>query len=90
MRGGGSIDPRQEDREKKSSAPPDTAGAFALMFELGLRLAAPILIGVLAGVWLDGFFGTAPWLLFLGVLLGVGIAFYALFDVSRRYGSRKR
>jgi len=60
------------------------------MFDLGLRLAAPILIGVLAGAWLDGLLRTTPLLLFVGVLLGVGIAFYALYDVSREYGNRKR
>ena len=60
------------------------------MFDLGLRLAAPILIGVVAGVWLDGLFHTAPVLIFVGVLLGVVIAFYLLYDVSRQYGSRKR
>ena len=60
------------------------------MFNLGLRLAAPILIGVLAGAWLDGLFGTAPLLIFVGVLLGVGTSFYALYDVSRRYGNRTR
>ena len=60
------------------------------MFDLGLRLAAPILIGVLAGAWLDGLFRTTPLLIFIGVLLGVIVAFYALYDVSRQYGSRKR
>jgi F0F1-type ATP synthase assembly protein I len=60
------------------------------VFDLGLRLAAPILIGVLAGAWLDGLFRTTPLLIFIGVLLGVIVAFYALYDVSRQYGSRKR
>jgi F0F1-type ATP synthase assembly protein I len=66
------------------------ARAFALMFDLGLRLAAPIAIGVIAGAALDGVLSTRPLLLFLGVLLGVAIAFYALYDVSRTYGDRNR
>ena len=60
------------------------------MVDLGLRLAAPITIGVIAGAALDGVLGTSPWLLFLGVFLGVGISFYALYDVSRTYGDHKR
>ncbi|HET7027748.1 MAG TPA: AtpZ/AtpI family protein [Candidatus Limnocylindrales bacterium] len=60
------------------------------MFDLGLRLAVPIVVGVLAGITLDRMLSTAPVLLFLGVLLGVGIAFYALYDVSRTYGDRNR
>lgn len=60
------------------------------MFDLGLRLAVPIAIGVVVGIWLDGVLGTRPWLLLVGVLLGVGTTFYLLYDVSRSYGNRKR
>jgi F0F1-type ATP synthase assembly protein I len=63
---------------------------MALMADLGLRLAGPITIGVVAGVSLDRLLKTSPWLLLVGVLVGVGTAFYALYDVSRTYGNRKR
>jgi F0F1-type ATP synthase assembly protein I len=58
--------------------------------DLGLRLAAPLIIGVLAGVALDRALSTTPWLLLGGVLLGVVVALYALYDVTRTYGNRKR
>ncbi len=62
---------------------------MALAVDLGFRLALPILVGALVGVWLDGTVHSAPLFLFVGVLLGVGVAFYALISVSREFGNRK-
>lgn len=90
MRGGSSIDPDQEERDRRKQAGPDLGSALALVFDLGFRLAGPIVIGVVAGAVLDGLLETSPWLLFLGVLVGVLVAFYALYDVSRTYGDRNR
>lgn len=54
--------------------------ALSLWTQLGLTLAAPILLGVLAGRWLDGKFHTN--MLFSIILLLVGIA----MGVSGAYG----
>lgn len=59
------------------------------MAELGLRLAGPIVVGVVVGAWLDGLLGTTPWLVLGGALLGVGVTFYQLFDVARTFGDRR-
>jgi F0F1-type ATP synthase assembly protein I len=83
-------DPDREKQDRSKADSPGAARAMALMVDLGLRLAGPITIGVLVGVGLDRFLKTSPWLLFVGVLVGVGTAFYALYDVSRTYGNRKR
>jgi F0F1-type ATP synthase assembly protein I len=37
---------------------------------LGFELVVPLLVGLFGGQWLDRRFGTAPWLLFTGVLVG--------------------
>ena len=80
------------DREEQKSKVEGSGAvrAMALMFDLGFRLAAPIVVGVLAGAALDGALKTTPWLLIVGVLAGVGVAFYAMYDVARTYGSRTR
>lgn len=41
---------------------------------LGLEIALSILFGAYGGYWLDGKFGTAPWLLCLGFFFGCGAA----------------
>ena len=51
---------------------------------VGLELAFSILLGYLAGDWLDGQLGTTPWLTL--TLMGVGIAagFLSLFRALKR------
>jgi F0F1-type ATP synthase assembly protein I len=37
---------------------------------VGFELTVPLLVGLFGGQWLDRRFGTAPWLLLVGALLG--------------------
>lgn len=60
---------------------------------VGLQFAGAILIFLFLGRWLDERFGTEPWLLLGGVLVGsVGgfISLYRQLVVSPREGDRKR
>jgi len=50
---------------------------------LGIEMLATILIGTLAGNWLDGRFHTEPWLLILGFLLGAGAGFRGIFRLLK-------
>ncbi len=55
--------------------------AFGIYGALGFQLVASLLVGVFGGQWLDKKFGTQPWLMMLGLFLGVGAGFYNLFRV---------
>jgi F0F1-type ATP synthase assembly protein I len=55
---------------------PRAAWAYA---GLGFEIVVPIVLGALLGWWLDGRWGTAPWLLLAGLLLGIGAGFYNFF-----------
>ena len=46
---------------------------------LGFEIMIPIVIGLLLGYWLDRRWGTGPWLLLTGMLLGIGAGFYNFF-----------
>jgi F0F1-type ATP synthase assembly protein I len=46
---------------------------------LGIELIAPLLVGLFGGYWLDGKFGTAPWLLITGTVLGFAAGFLHFF-----------
>ncbi len=48
--------------------------------QLGLRAAAPTVLCVLGSVWLRDRFGLGAWVIVLGVLLGVGASFAALWQ----------
>ena len=54
---------------------------FAVSF--GITMTASLLIGYYGGTWLDGKFGSAPFLMLAGVLLGVASSFYALLQELR-------
>ncbi len=46
---------------------------------VGWYISACILLGVLAGRWLDGKLNSEPLWLIIGLLLGVIIAFYGVY-----------
>ena len=48
---------------------------------LGWYVATCVVAGVVAGIFLDGYFGTKPILTLLGVLLGTVAAFYGLYKM---------
>ncbi len=50
---------------------------------LGIEMGLAILLGVLAGRWLDQKFDSSPWLLLLCLGFGVAAAFNAILRVSR-------
>jgi F0F1-type ATP synthase assembly protein I len=52
---------------------------------VGIEIAAAIVIGYLGGNYLDHKLGTKPWLMYLGLLAGVGAAIKALVRVVRDY-----
>ena len=52
---------------------------------VGIEIAVAIVIGDLGGNYLDHKLGTHPWLMYLGLLAGVGAAIKALVRVTRQY-----
>jgi F0F1-type ATP synthase assembly protein I len=44
--------------------------------QIGLELAAAVLLGFWTGYWLDGRLGTSPWLMLGGAAGGLGAGFY--------------
>jgi len=51
---------------------------FAMSF--GITMALSIFLGYFAGNWLDEKFNTGPWLMLVGILLGVMVSFKTLLS----------
>ena len=58
--------------------------ALALrLLGVGWVLAASVIIGIVAGLWLDNWLGTKILFTLLGVLLGTTVAFYGLYQMVK-------
>ena len=58
--------------------------ALALFTQMGLTMAACVLIGLLFGKWLDARLGSAPWFLLGMTLLGVVSAFFSAYKMAMK------
>lgn len=56
---------------------------------LGFQFAATMLLFGALGWWLDGRWGTGPWLLIVGVFLGASGAFLALLRAVGGAGAKR-
>jgi ATP synthase protein I len=68
-------------------APPGEQGAWKALGELssvGLTLVVATVIGLVAGYYADSWLGTTPWLLLLGLGLGIAAGFVNLFRSVKR------
>ncbi|MBF0170643.1 MAG: AtpZ/AtpI family protein [Nitrospinae bacterium] len=67
--------------------PPDGGRPYRQLYMLttvGTQLVVSIVIGVWFGLWLDGKFGTKPWLMLLFLLFGVIAGFRNVYRMAVR------
>jgi len=62
--------------EKKSDERSEILRRLGPYLSLGTMFAASLLLGIGAGYWLDGRFGTSPWLTLTGLILGLALGVY--------------
>jgi len=53
---------------------------------IGIQFPVAIALGYFFGRWLDGLFGTAPWLMIIFALLGIAAGFVNLFRITAQAG----
>ena len=58
---------------------------LALFSEIGLTLLVTTLVGVLAGYWADGQFGTLPIFLIIGFFVGAGAGTLMIYRLVNRF-----
>lgn len=70
----------EKDNNSKKKKNSETLRALTTFSQIGVTMAASVLIGVLLGKYLDGLLGTSPWLLLFFSILGAGAAIKSLFN----------
>lgn len=63
----------EQSRRKSGSAPP--ADAIGKALRIGVELVVAVLVGTGIGYFLDGLFGTRPWLMVVFFFFGVAAGF---------------
>ena len=51
---------------------------------VGLEMGIAVTLGYFVGNWLDGRYGTKPWLMIVGLFLGLGAAAKAVVNAVNR------
>ena len=74
-----------EKQENHGGPPPRNPWEIAAA--AGAQLVVSVLLGVVAGRWLDGRLKTAPWLTLAGTMAGIGIG---LYNLIRETGGKSR
>ena len=57
--------------------------AAARLLGVGFFVGGCIVLGVLGGLWIDGRLGTEPVFIIVGLVLGIFVAFYGVYQMLR-------
>jgi len=76
--------------EEHVSKLPGALRKVAPYLNIGGMFAGCMVVGTFLGHWLDGKFGTKPWLLLAGAFLGMASGFYHFFKVVLRMDKRSK
>ncbi len=60
---------------------PNTIYAISFAWQLGFLIAVPIAAFLLLGLFADRFFGTYPLFLILGIIVGIAITIYEVYNL---------
>jgi len=63
---------------------------LAKLSSIGLEMGVAVALGWAIGRWLDGRFGTQPWLMLTFLLLGVAAGFKGVYAAAREAVQRTR
>ena len=56
---------------------------LGLVLDLGMRLGISVILGLGAGLLLDGWLHTSPLFTLVGMVAGIAAAMYTIWDVAR-------
>ena len=57
---------------------------------LGTEFAVAEILGTAVGFLLDNKWGTTPWLLIAGAIVGFGVGFYIILRAAKQYPRQKK
>ncbi|PWK10319.1 AtpZ/AtpI family protein [Tumebacillus permanentifrigoris] len=71
---------------QKKSDNREAMQAFGLVSMIGVDMASCTVGGVFLGKWLDSLWGTTPWMLLVGILLGLTAGILGVVKLLSKFG----
>ncbi|MEW5952321.1 MAG: AtpZ/AtpI family protein [Bacillota bacterium] len=71
--------------EEKKRRPNEIVRAMAISTALGTEMAICVVAGFYGGRYIDGLLGTGPWIMIVGILLGVAAGTFGIMKILERY-----
>ena len=62
---------------------------YAKYSAIGIEFAVAAIVGVVGGSYVDSYFGTSPWGVFIGSILGLASGVYRLVTVLQGMSARR-
>lgn len=82
--------PAKSDDNNDANRQEKSWSAFGLVSAIGLDLAICTVGGTYLGMWLDKVFGTAPWMLLVGILLGMTAGILGIVQLLKAFGPESK
>lgn len=82
----GNNQPQPDKKNPYETSNREILRAFGLVSAIGVDLAVCTIGGSVTGWWLDKLWGTAPWMLLLGIVLGLGAGIYGVIKLLQAFG----
>lgn len=64
--------------------------AFGLVSMIGVDMASCTVGGVFLGKWLDSLWGTTPWMLLAGILIGLAAGILGVVKLLAKFGPESK
>lgn len=81
-----------DDKNAQKQDSSEAVRAFGLISAIGVDMAACTIGGTVLGKWLDSLWGTSPWLMLVGILVGLTGGVLGVIKLIHVFGpeSKKR
>lgn len=63
--------------------------ALALTTTISMEIAITVTLGFWVGGFLDRYFGTEPWIMVSGILIGMGLGVFGIIQTLERFFKEK-
>ena len=78
---------KNEEKKKDGNKDGGFLKNMGMLSSMGISMVLSTFIGLVAGIYLDKYFDTKPWLTILFLLFGIAAGFKNIYIIAKKYSS---